>query len=189
MGITTHSSFKKAKLNPSVFSPILSAIAWCSMVNLMPRPTFPRSTLSTHLRANATHSSRAGTAKVYLTSKRLGRLIIASSMRSGWFVVAIVRRSRCDGHAQSALFFLNELDGLAANTGILRQLCESMFERETVGKVKHIRIQGECLRACSKILRTPHSGPYASVRVQLITPRATKAYIAGCERLHIQRRI
>ena len=88
--IKRHSSFRKAKDQPSVFSATLEAVA-SGAVNSTPVFAAKDLTLASHLAANSSRRGASGSVKLYLTSKREGRFRIASSMRSGWLVVAIVR--------------------------------------------------------------------------------------------------
>ena len=99
---TTHSSFKNANDHPSVFF-ATSVAVFSSSSNKTPNP--PSSLLSVelhlsvptaltfviHLPMYVLLSSSLGSSKWYLTSNREGRLRMASSICSGWFVVAMVR--------------------------------------------------------------------------------------------------
>ena len=92
----TKSSLRNANDHPSVLFAISSASSVSSLVNLIESvlSVDPPSTdliFWIHLRAYVVRKDSVGRLKLYLTSKREGRLRIASSMRSGWFVVAIVR--------------------------------------------------------------------------------------------------
>lgn len=87
---STHSSFEKAKDHPSVFSAISDTV---SSVDLNSTPVLAERplTLASHFVANACRSEESGSVKLYLTSKRDGLFRMASSIRSGWLVVAMVR--------------------------------------------------------------------------------------------------
>lgn len=89
--IDTYSSFKKAKDHPSVLSATLFASFFSLFSNVTPvcAPSFE--ILLSHLIVNASRSSGVGKLYVYLVSNREGLLMIASSISSGWFVLAMVR--------------------------------------------------------------------------------------------------
>ena len=92
----TKSSLRNANDHPSVPFVISSASSVSGLVNLIESvlAVDPHSTdliFWIHLRAYVVRKDSVGRLKLYLTSKREGRLRIASSIRSGWFVVAIVR--------------------------------------------------------------------------------------------------
>ena len=92
----TKSSLRNANDHPSVPFAISSASSVSGLVNLIESvlSVDPPSTdliFWIHLSAYDVRKNSLGSSKLYLTSKREGRLRIASSIRSGWFVVAIVR--------------------------------------------------------------------------------------------------
>ena len=92
----TNSSLRNANDHPSVLFAISSASSVSDLVNLIENMLSVDSSSTDlifwiHLRAYVVRKDSVGRLKLYLTSKREGRLRIASSMRSGWFVVAIVR--------------------------------------------------------------------------------------------------
>jgi hypothetical protein len=88
----TYSSLRKANDQPSVRFAISPAIA-SSSVRANRFSTSLAETLAflIHLNANCFLKGSLGRVKSYLTSNLDGRLRIASSMRSGWFVVAMVK--------------------------------------------------------------------------------------------------
>ena len=92
----TNSSLRNANDHPSVPFATSAAISVSDLVNLIENMSSvdPSSTdliFWIHLSAYSVRKDSLGRSKLYLTSKREGRLRIASSIRSGWFVVAIVR--------------------------------------------------------------------------------------------------
>ena len=92
----TKSSLRNANDHPSVLFAISSASSVSDLVNLIESVLSVDSSSTDlifwiHLSAYSVRKDSLGRSKLYLTSKREGRLRIASSIRSGWFVVAIVR--------------------------------------------------------------------------------------------------
>ena len=92
----TKSSLRNANDHPSVPFATSAAISVSDLVKLIEDVSSVDSSSTDlifwiHLSAYDVRKDSLGRSKLYLTSKREGRLRIASSIRSGWFVVAIVR--------------------------------------------------------------------------------------------------
>src|SRR5882762_10576901 len=85
----THSSFKKANDHLSVLSAMLSARSSSPFSNDVGCES--KLILRSHLTANSLRRLCVGKLYVNLVSKREGRLRMASSISSGWFVLAMVR--------------------------------------------------------------------------------------------------
>lgn len=148
----THNSLRKAKDQPSVFRATSSAIWSADFSKTTPWPfaaVAPMlSTLRIHRVANALRSSYSGSVKLYFTSKREGRFNMASSIRSGWLVVAMVKIPSF--WAYGGYSSVEEADVLK----IILTNPSSSFNKKllTLGvtiesRSSRMRIQGECFLA------------------------------------------
>ena len=89
----TYNSLRNANDHPSVLWETSSAISsfFLSNVTPLPAPALETSSFLIHFMAKALRRLVSGSVKSYLTSNREGRFKIASSILSGWFVVAMVK--------------------------------------------------------------------------------------------------